>query len=208
MNLDYNKLLKTIYTLNLNGYLNRNPQLLDAIEWNRKLFNIIILDESNHNVKNIISKDEIFIWLKDNIGWPQACDYLRIKLISEFDYECFIDMDIILMDAKLAEYGNYIARYDSTNHLNCDIIKGKSLAKILYKWFLTNYKKYEVDFMLTYDLISNIHINNYIDYCCLFNLSCQEREQHKIGIYKAKSIEEYLKYSPKNGLYMYLKEIE
>lgn len=199
MIINFRKTLDTVYTLNLNNYLDRNPQLIDAVEWNRKFYNVILVDESDKIINNIIKTDPIFNWLKNNLKYKHACDYLRFKLIANYNYNCFIDMDIILIDNMLSNYENYIARYYDTNKINCSIIKGNKLAKKYYEWFLKNYLEYTIDS----DLPDYLPNSNNIDWIHLFNNE-SEKPIEDIFDKKFKSIKDYLNNRP-NSFYRYSK---
>lgn len=92
-----------INVLNLNRVLENDWIFKFAIETNKKLglneFNIVDEDTiiEGKKLSEILESDKTFNILKNNRKtWPVICDWVRDKLVYEYDFDNFFDLDLII----------------------------------------------------------------------------------------------------------------
>lgn len=156
-----------VYSLNLFGYLNRNPQLQECLKWNKKFINQKIIDEDNPDVSELLNNKIVkHLYNKDK---RLACDFIRAYLIAYKNniYKCFLDLDAALLNNDFVDYDCIKANSISMgqNHVSLAFIKGIDLCKYIVNYISNNYKTYLGDFKLFYEC------NNYYEICQIGNFT-------------------------------------
>lgn len=156
-----------VYSLNLFGYLNKNPQLQECLKWNKKFINQKIIDEANPDVSELLNNKIVkYLYNKDK---RLACDFIRAYLIAYKNdtYKCFLDLDAALLNNDFVDYDCIKANIISVgqNHVSLAFIKGIDLCKYIVSYISNNYKTYLNDSELFYEC------HNYYGICQIGNFT-------------------------------------
>ena len=93
-------------------------------------------------VKELYESDYKFLYILKNHPVSFACDYLRLKLIEEYNFPVFMDLDYILYNKQ--ELIDYNFNYDQPDNASYLLIKN-NVTRDLYRYIKENYKKYNGD---------------------------------------------------------------
>ena len=114
-----------------------------AYKINNLLGNNIKIIDDNYQlrdktlVRDFYERDEIGKYLLENKFVCYLCDYIRLKLIEEYNFPNFMDLDCILYNKnQLSEY-----IYHHSVNQSTFLIKSQ-YTKLMYRYLLNNYKTY------------------------------------------------------------------